>query len=91
VWDELKDARLEAPCNRMDAAYDDSHNRQWQLHALHDIRNWRSRYRHRWGSGMLNWSMCEMAATLLRMIKADDDAVYHAICEMIGILEEGAA
>jgi len=91
VWDELKGARLEAPCNRMDAACDDSHNRQWQLHALHDIRNWRSRYRHKWGSGMLNWSMCEMAATLLRMIKADDEAVYGAVCEMIDILEQGEA
>lgn len=85
VWDELKDPRLGELCNRIDYVYDDSHTRQWQLHSLYETRNWRKKYY----SG-LDWGMCETAADILRKIKKDDDACYGAVCEMIGILEEGA-
>jgi len=79
VWDELKDPRLEALSNRIDAAYHNSWSYQWQLRLLQKIRK---------PGGMDKYSMCGLAVTLLRQIKACDEDVCGAVCEMIETLEE---
>ena len=106
VWEELKDPQLGAaptrtgcpdgdplrldPLELINWAFDVSHNTQWALHTLHDIRNWRSRYRRIPHSGMINWSMCDMAITLLRKVKECDSYAYEAVSKMIEILERAS-
>jgi len=95
IWDELKDPRLGTSMCRADDdllrlppmaliswAYDDSHTRQWQLHALYETRDWSKKYYDH-----MEWGTCETAAMLLRKIKEDDGYAYQGVCAMIGILE----
>jgi hypothetical protein len=67
----------------IDWASDQSHTRQWQLHALYETRDWSKKY-----YGEMEWGTCETAALLLQKIKECDDYLYQAVCAMIGILEE---
>jgi hypothetical protein len=98
IWAELRDPRLGTiptrtgradddplrlpPKTLIDWACDDSHTRQWQLHALYETRDWSKKYYHQ-----MEWGTCETAVMLLRKIKEDDEFVYQGVCAMIGILE----
>ena len=82
VWDELRDPRIEPAARRLDGACHNSWSYQWQLRVLPGVRR---------PAGMQKYSLCDMAVMLLRQIKDCDGIVYSAVCEMIAILEEGAA
>ncbi|MHB9106048.1 MAG: hypothetical protein ACYDCO_03230 [Armatimonadota bacterium] len=98
IWDELKDPRLGTIPTRAGQADDDplrlppetliswacdeSHNRQWQIHALVEVRDWSKKQ-----YDLLEWAYCETAAQFLRQVKEYDGYVYQAVCAMIGILE----
>jgi len=98
IWDELKDPRfgqprpaparpeddpLRLPAKQLiDWACDQSHNRQWQIHALYETRDWSKKYYHQ-----MEWAGCETAVLLLQKLKEYDGYIYSAICGMIGILE----
>jgi len=83
IWAELRNPALESLCLRIDWAYDNSHTHQWQLRSLYETRSWKKKYYNE-----MEWGMCENAATVLRLIKEDDDVVYRAVCDMIEILNE---
>ena len=95
VWEELKDPSFLSskgrghgdplrlpPKTLIDWACDQSHNKQWQLHALYETRNWKKKYYHQ-----MEWAGCETAVLLLQKLKEYDDYIYRAVCAMIGILE----
>ena len=96
IWDEFRDPRLGAtrpvpvgddplrlpPKALIDWACDESHNRQWQIHALVATRDWSKKQ-----NDTLEWAYCETAAQLLRQVKEYDGYEYQAVCAMIGILE----
>jgi len=81
IWHAFTDPCIREQCERIDWACDNSHTHQWQLHSLYETRNWKKKYYNE-----MEWGMCENAAAILRLIKEDDDIVYHAVCEMIGVL-----
>ncbi|MCL2106007.1 MAG: hypothetical protein FWH26_02955 [Oscillospiraceae bacterium] len=96
VWEELKDPSFIAskgkshgdprrlpPKTLIDWACDQSHTRQWQLHALYETRDWSKKY-----YDQMEWGTCETAVLLLQKLKECDDYIYQAVCAMIGILEE---
>jgi len=99
IWDEWKDPvflsskgrthgdplRL-PPKTLIDWASDQSHNRQWQLHALYETRSWKKKYYRQ-----MEWANCETAVLLLQKIKEYDGYIYDAVCAMIDTLEGGAA
>ena len=101
IWDEWKNPRLSAipahtlgavddplrlpPKTLIDWASDQSHNKQWQLHALYETRDWSKKYYRQ-----MEWAGCETAVLLLQKIKEYDGYIYQAVCAMIAILEEDA-
>ena len=86
IYDEFKGPKIKDLCDRISWAYDNSHTHQWQLRSLYETRDWSKKYYNE-----MEWGMCENAILVLRKIKEDDDIVYHAVCEMIAILEEDKA
>ncbi|MHB1483094.1 MAG: hypothetical protein ACYCYI_00370 [Saccharofermentanales bacterium] len=85
IWDEWKILRNNPACAQIDSAYDDSHKRQWQVAALYGTRDWSKRFYNEW-----EWGMCENAVDALSIVKHDDEIVYSAVCELIGIVEENS-
>jgi hypothetical protein len=86
IWADIRRPELKEPCCRIDWACDRSHTLQWQLHHIYDGHEWSEKNVRR-----LGWGMCETFAMILREIKAEDEIVYGAVCEMIGILEEASS
>jgi len=98
IWNELRDLRFQTiptqigrsdddplrlpPKNLLDWASDESHNRQWQIHSLFEVRDWSKKQ-----YDILEWAYCESAAQFLRQVKEYDEYMYQAVCAMIGILE----
>lgn len=82
VTAELKDPRLDAVCRRIDAAYDLSHTRNWQLIALNDCRDWSSRRYNE-----LEWGMCNCVIQCLEELCRSDEEVLNAIREARAVLE----
>jgi hypothetical protein len=99
IWEELYDTRIRTiptragcaeddplrlpPKTLIDWASDQSHNRQWQLHALYETRDWKKKYYRQ-----MEWANCETALLLLQKLKEYDGYIYQAVCAMIEILEE---
>ena len=73
ITEELRDKRLDEVCRSVDAAYDGSHTRNWQLIALHDCRDWSKRRYNE-----LEWGMCECAVQCLEKLRDYDAAVLAA-------------
>jgi hypothetical protein len=82
LWIGQVESRCSLALGRLFAATHDSHLRQWQAEALWAARDWSQRFYYE-----VEHAMCESAADILRRMKYDDEAIYNAVCEMIGILE----
>lgn len=83
VFPALQDDRLEPYRNEIDRAYDNSHNSQWAMMALHDCRDWSKR---EWESK--EWGMCIYAEWTIDQLKKNDEDVLASIRGMIKILEK---
>jgi hypothetical protein len=81
ITDELRDKRLDEVCRVIDAAYDGSHTRNWQLIALHDCRDWSNRRYNE-----LEWGMCECAILCLEKLREYDATVLSAVSDAIIML-----
>jgi hypothetical protein len=80
IWDGMKDERYAAAFNKIDAAYDNTHTRGWQIIALNDCRDWSTRRYNE-----LEWGMCECVINCLEAVKKNDADVLAAIKEAIEI------
>ncbi|MHC1693857.1 MAG: hypothetical protein AB9835_00975 [Eubacteriales bacterium] len=74
IWEGMKDTRYDEPFRVIDAAYDLTHTRGWQLIALNDCRDWSSRRYNE-----LEWGMCECVRSCLESYKKNDEDVLAAV------------
>lgn len=81
IWDGMKDDKFNSMFNKIDAAYDNTHTRAWQVIALNDCRDWSSRRYNE-----LEWGMCECVINCLEAIKQNDAEVLAAIKEALEIM-----
>ena len=81
IWDGMKDDRFSSMFNKIDAAYDNTHTRAWQVIALNDCRDWSSRRYNE-----LEWGMCECVINCLEAIKQNDAEVLKAVKEALDIM-----
>jgi len=82
LWSGLNDPVFKPALDRMFKACDLSHGHQWQGVSLYDTRDWSKKFYNE-----AEWGMCENAINVLRMVKADDEMIYGAVCEIVDILE----
>lgn len=82
IHPELQDDRLAKLCEKIDGAYFDSHNMQWAMQSLYDLRDWEKR---EWCSK--EFGMFLFTAMGLDRLRENDRTVLEAVREMIRILE----
>ncbi len=78
----MQDARLKKLCRVIDRAYGDSHDMQWAMQALYDLRDWNKR---EWKSKELG--MFIHANRGLHELRENDRRVLETVREMIAISE----
>lgn len=74
VWPGMDDVRLDLLCAEVDAAYDLTHTRAWQVIGMNECRDWATRRYNE-----LEWGMCASVAMVLESIKENDARVLAAV------------
>lgn len=81
IWDGMEEDRFAPVFNTIDAAYDDTHTKAWQVIALNECRDWTYRRYNE-----LEWGMCGCVINCLEAIKQNDAKVLAAVREALGLI-----
>ena len=79
---KLKAGTITTAFRAIDAAYDLTHTRAWQIIALNDCRDWSNRRYNE-----LEWGMCGCVEMCVESIKQNDEEVLGAVKKAIETLD----
>jgi hypothetical protein len=82
IWEPMKDKRFDNAFKVIDAAYDNTHTRAWQVIGLNQCRDWSKRQYNE-----LEWGYCNCIIMCIEKLREYDKEVLAAVKECIGILE----
>ncbi|HEY3283776.1 MAG TPA: hypothetical protein VGN26_16040 [Armatimonadota bacterium] len=83
LWHRLPDPKMRELFQGVDAAYDLTHTRCWQVIALQDGRNWTKRLYNE-----LEWGFCNCVVMCLEDLKRNDETVLALMKECARMLSE---
>ena len=80
AYSALQDDRLAGLCHKIDEAYSDTHDIQWALQALYDLRHWNKKEWYSLENGMFMF-----AQSGIERLKKNDEIVLSCVQKMIDV------